>query len=183
MRKGNRLFVAGLREMDTTKTFYPDANSTMRVTFGNVGDYYPQEAVFFDYYTTLSGVISKEDSTNSEFIVPQKLKDLERFKDYGKYADQDGVLRVNFISNNDITGGNSGSPVINAWGEIVGTTFDGNWEAMSGDIAFEKDIQRAISVDIRYIMFIIDKYANAGYLIDEMTIAPSRKDPTEEAGN
>ena len=183
MRKGNRLFVAGLREMDTTKTFYPDANSTMRVTFGNVGDYYPQEAVFFDYYTTLAGVISKEDSTNSEFIVPQKLKDLERIKDYGKYADQDGVLRVNFISNNDITGGNSGSPVINAWGEIVGTTFDGNWEAMSGDIAFEKDIQRAISVDIRYIMFIIDKYANAGYLIDEMTIAPSRKEPTEEAGN
>ena len=183
MRKGNRLFVAGLKEMDTTKTFYPDANSTMRVTFGNVGDYYPQEAVFFDYYTTLSGVISKEDSTNSEFIIPQKLKDLEKIKDYGKYADQDGVLRVNFISNNDITGGNSGSPVINAWGEIVGTTFDGNWEAMSGDIAFEKDIQRAISVDIRYIMFIIDKYANAGYLIDEMTIAPSRKEPTEEAGN
>ena len=107
--------------------------------------------------------------------MPDRLKELESTKDYGRYADQDSVLRVNFISNNDITGGNSGSPVINAWGEIVGTAFDGNWEAMSGDIAFEKDIQRTISVDIRYIMFIIDKYANAGYLIDEMTIAPSRK--------
>ena len=175
MRKNNRLFIAGLREMDTTKTFYPDANSTMRITYGKVGDYHPQEAVFYDYYTTLSGVIDKEDPTNSEFIVPDKLKELEKNRNYGRYADQDSVLRVNFISNNDITGGNSGSPVINAWGEIVGTAFDGNWEAMSGDIAFEKDIQRTISVDIRYIMFIIDKYANAGHLIDEMTIAPSRK--------
>lgn len=175
MRRGNRLFIAGVREMDTLKNFYPDANSTMRVTYGKIKDYKAQEAVFYDYYTTLTGVIDKEDSTNNEFVVPDRLKELESTKDYGRYADQDSVLRVNFISNNDITGGNSGSPVINAWGEIVGTAFDGNWEAMSGDIAFEKDIQRTISVDIRYIMFIIDKYANAGYLIDEMTIAPSRK--------
>ena len=175
MRRGNRLFIAGVREMDTLRNFYPDANSTMRVTYGKVRDYQAQEAVFYDYYTTLAGVIDKEDSTNNEFVVPDRLKELESTKDYGRYADQDSVLRVNFISNNDITGGNSGSPVINAWGEIVGTAFDGNWEAMSGDIAFEKDIQRTISVDIRYIMFIIDKYANAGYLIDEMTIAPSRK--------
>ena len=175
MRRGNRLFIAGVREMDTLRNFYPDANSTMRVTYGKVKDYKAQEAVFYDYYTTLAGVIDKEDSTNNEFVVPDRLKELESTKDYGRYADQDSILRVNFISNNDITGGNSGSPVINAWGEIVGTAFDGNWEAMSGDIAFEKDIQRTISVDIRYIMFIIDKYANAGYLIDEMTIAPSRK--------
>ena len=175
MRRGNRLFIAGVREMDTLRNFYPDANSTMRVTYGKIKDYKAQEAVFYDYYTTLAGVIDKEDSTNNEFVVPDRLKELESNKDYGRYADQDSVLRVNFISNNDITGGNSGSPVINAWGEIVGTAFDGNWEAMSGDIAFEKDIQRTISVDIRYIMFIIDKYANAGYLIDEMTIAPSRK--------
>ena len=175
MRRGNRLFIAGVREMDTLRNFYPDANSTMRVTYGKIKDYKAQEAVFYDYYTTLTGVIDKEDSTNNEFVVPDRLKELESNKDYGRYADQDSVLRVNFISNNDITGGNSGSPVINAWGEIVGTAFDGNWEAMSGDIAFEKDIQRTISVDIRYIMFIIDKYANAGYLIDEMTIAPSRK--------
>ena len=175
MRRGNRLFIAGVREMDTLRNFYPDANSTMRVTYGKIKDYKAQEAVFYDYYTTLTGVIDKEDSTNNEFVVPDRLKELESNKDYGRYADQDSILRVNFISNNDITGGNSGSPVINAWGEIVGTAFDGNWEAMSGDIAFEKDIQRTISVDIRYIMFIIDKYANAGYLIDEMTIAPSRK--------
>ena len=175
MRRGNRLFIAGVREMDTLRNFYPDANSTMRVTYGKIKDYKAQEAVFYDYYTTLTGVIDKEDSTNNEFVVPDRLKELESTKDYGRYADRDSVLRVNFISNNDITGGNSGSPVINAWGEIVGTAFDGNWEAMSGDIAFEKDIQRTISVDIRYIMFIIDKYANAGYLIDEMTIAPSRK--------
>ena len=175
MRRGNRLFIAGVREMDTLRNFYPDANSTMRVTYGKVKDYKAQEAVFYDYYTTLAGVIDKEDSTNNEFVVPDRLKELESTKDYGRYGDQDSILRVNFISNNDITGGNSGSPVINAWGEIVGTAFDGNWEAMSGDIAFEKDIQRTISVDIRYIMFIIDKYANAGYLIDEMTIAPSRK--------
>jgi len=173
-RKGNRLFISALREMDTIKKFYPDANSTMRVTYGNVGDYKPKEAVLYNYYTTINGVIEKEDPTNEEFIVPKKLKELYKSGDFGRYSDSDGNLRVNFISNNDITGGNSGSPVINAWGEIVGTAFDGNWEAMSGDIAFEKNIQRTISVDIRYILFVIDKYANASYLIDEMTLAPIR---------
>ena len=173
-RKGNRLFISALREMDTIKKFYPDANSTMRVTYGNVGDYKPKEAMLYDYYTTINGVMEKEDPTNEEFIVPEKLKELYKSGDFGRYSDSDGNLRVNFISNNDITGGNSGSPVINAWGEIVGTAFDGNWEAMSGDIAFEKNIQRTISVDIRYILFVIDKYANASYLIDEMTLAPIR---------
>ena len=174
-RKGNRLFISALREMDTIKKFYPDANSTMRVTYGNVGDYKPGEAMLYDYYTTINGVIEKEDPTNEEFIVPEKLKELYKSGDFGRYSDSDGNLRVNFISNNDITGGNSGSPVINAWGEIVGTAFDGNWEAMSGDIAFEKNIQRTISVDIRYVLFVIDKYANASYLIDEMTLAPIRE--------
>ncbi|MFL2567410.1 MAG: S46 family peptidase [Flavobacteriales bacterium] len=174
-RKGNRLFISALREMDTIKKFYPDANSTMRVTYGNVRDYKPGEAMLYDYYTTINGVIEKEDPTNDEFIVPKKLKELYKSGDFGRYSDNDGNLRVNFISNNDITGGNSGSPVINAWGEIVGTAFDGNWEAMSGDIAFEKNIQRTISVDIRYILFVIDKYANASYLIDEMTLAPVRE--------
>ena len=174
-RKGNRLFISALREMDTIKKFYPDANSTMRVTYGNVGDYKPGEAMLYDYYTTINGVIEKEDPTNEEFIVPEKLKELYKSGDFGRYSDSEGNLRVNFISNNDITGGNSGSPVINAWGEIVGTAFDGNWEAMSGDIAFEKNIQRTISVDIRYILFVIDKYANASYLIDEMTLAPIRE--------
>ena len=174
-RKGNRLFISALREMDTIKKFYPDANSTMRVTYGNVRDYKPGEAMLYDYYTTINGVMEKEDPTNDEFIVPKKLKELYKAGDFGRYSDNEGNLRVNFISNNDITGGNSGSPVINAWGEIVGTAFDGNWEAMSGDIAFEKNIQRTISVDIRYILFVIDKYANASYLIDEMTLAPVRE--------
>jgi len=174
MKRENRLFMAGLRQMDTTRSFYPDANSTMRITYGNVGDYKPGEAMLYDYFTTIEGVIQKEDPTNEEFIVHPRLKELYEAGDYGQYGDKKGNLRVNFISNNDITGGNSGSPVINAWGEIVGTAFDGNWEAMSGDIAFESKIQRTISVDIRYIMFIIDKFANATYLIDEMTIAPSR---------
>ena len=134
--------------------------------------------------------MEKEDPTNEEFHVPKKLKELYEIGNYGKYADENGILRVNFISNYDITGGNSGSPVINAWGEIVGTAFDGNWEAMSGDIAFEKEIQRTISVDIRYIMFIIDKFAGANHLIDEMTIAPKRnvninkqKGPTIKTSN
>ena len=173
LKKGNRLFIAGLKEMNPDKNYYPDANSTMRVTYGNVGDYTPGEAMHYQYYTTIEGVMQKEDPTHDEFVVPNKLKDLYLDGNYGKYADKDGGLRVNFISNNDITGGNSGSPVLNAWGELVGTAFDGNWEAMSGDIAFEKEIQRTISVDIRYTLFIIDKFAGATHLIDEMTIAPS----------
>ncbi|MDG1718700.1 MAG: S46 family peptidase [Flavobacteriales bacterium] len=171
--EGNRLFIAGLREMNPDGKYYPNANSTMRVTYGNVGDYDPGDAMHYDFYTTIDGIIEKEDPTNDEFIVPEKLKELYEIGDYGQYADENGNLRINFISNNDITGGNSGSPVINAWGEIVGTAFDGNWEAMSGDIAFENEIQRTISVDIRYTMFIIDKFAGATHLIDEMTIAPT----------
>ena len=171
--KGNRLFIAGLREMNPNKKYYPNANSTMRVTYGNVSDYQPGNAMYYDYYTSIDGIFEKEDSTNDEFIVPEKLKILYDQGDYGRYADEKGDLRINFISNNDITGGNSGSPVINAWGELVGTAFDGNWEAMSGDITFENEIQRTISVDIRYIMFIIEKFASATHLIDEMTFAPS----------
>ena len=177
LEKGNRLFIAGLKEMHPEKKYYSNANSTMRLTYGNVGDYTPGNAMHYEYYTTIDGIIEKEDPTNDEFIVPEKLKILYEQGDYGRYADEEGNLRINFISNNDITGGNSGSPVINAWGEIVGTAFDGNWEAMSGDIAFENEVQRTISVDIRYTMFIIDKYAGATHLIDEMTIAPTHPKP------
>ena len=180
MDEGNRLFIAGLREMNPEENYYPDANSTMRVTYGNVGDSSPRNWAHYDFYTTIDGIIEKEDPTNDEFIVPEKLKELYRTGDYGQYADENGNLRINFISNNDITGGNSGSPVINAWGEIVGTAFDGNWEAMSGDIAFENEIQRTISVDIRYIMFIIDKFAGATHLIDEMTFAPKHPEMMTE---
>jgi hypothetical protein len=119
--------------------------------------------------------MQKEDPTNDEFIVPARLKELYNAKDYGQYADENGDLIVNFISNNDITGGNSGSPVINGNGELIGTAFDGNWEAMSGDIFFEDQLQRTISVDIRYTLFIIDKYAGATHLIDEMTIVKGKK--------
>jgi hypothetical protein len=166
----NRLFIAGLREMHPDKTYYPDANSTMRITYGQVEDYFPADAVRYDYVTTLDGVIAKEDPKNEEFIVPAKLKELWQKKDYGRYADKNGKLITCFLSNNDITGGNSGSPVINGDGELLGIAFDGNWEAMSGDIAFEPELQRTISVDIRYVLFIIDKYAGAKNLVDEMTL-------------
>ena len=168
--RGHRLYVAGLMEMDADRVFYPDANFTMRLTYGQVLPYEPQDAVSYNYFTTLDGVIAKEDPENAyEFSVPEKLKELYRTKDYGPYAEK-GVLHVGFISNNDITGGNSGSPVMNAKGQLIGLAFDGNWEAMSGDIAFEPALQRTISVDIRYVLFIIDKYAGATRLIDEMTI-------------
>ena len=168
--RGHRLYVAGLMEMDADRVFYPDANFTMRLTYGQVLPYEPQDAVSYNYFTTLDGVIAKEDPENAyEFSVPEKLKELYRTKDYGPYAEK-GVLHVGFISNNDITGGNSGSPVMNAKGQLIGLAFDGNGEAMSGDIAFEPALQRTISVDIRYVLFIIDKYAGATRLIDEMTI-------------
>jgi hypothetical protein len=166
---GNRMFVAGLREMDPDKKYYPDANSTMRLSYGKVLDYYPADAVHYDYYTTLYGVMQKEDPENEEFIVEKKLKDLYQLKDYGKYG-QNGEMMVCFLTTNDITGGNSGSPVINADGQLIGLAFDGNWEAMSGDISFEPDLQRTINVDIRYVLFIIDKFAGATNLINELTL-------------
>ena len=180
LSEGERLFIAGLREMMPNKKFYPNANSTMRLTYGSVADYNPGDAMHYDYVTTLDGLMAKEDPSNDEFIVPEKLSELYNAKDYGRYADENGNLIVNFISGNDITGGNSGSPVLNGYGELIGTAFDGNWEAMSGDIAFENDIQRTISVDIRYTMFIIDKFADAKHLIEEMTIAPKRPKPLTE---
>ena len=168
--KASRLFIAGLREMNPNKTFYSDANSTLRVSYGQVEDYFPADAIHYDYVTTLDGVMEKEDPNNEEFIVPAKLKELWLKKDYGRYADKNGKLVTCFLSNNDITGGNSGSPVINGYGELIGLAFDGNWEAMSGDIAFEPALQRTINVDIRFVLFIIDKYAGARHLVDEMTI-------------
>ena len=168
--KANRLFITALREIYPDKNFYPNANSTLRLTYGTVQKYSkPDGTKNYDYFTTIESMMAKEDPTNEEFIIPAKLKELYEKKDYGRYG-QDGTLWINFISNNDITGGNSGSPVINGKGQLIGVAFDGNWEAMSGDIAFEPDFQRTISCDIRYILFIIDKYAGATHLIDEMTI-------------
>ncbi len=168
--EGRQLFVAGLMEMKHGKKLYPDANSTMRITYGQVFDYEPRDGVSYDYFTTLKGYMEKEIPGDDEFDVPAKLKELYLAKDYGKYADKDGSLHTCFISNNDITGGNSGSPVINGKGELIGIAFDGNWEAMSGDIAFETELQRCINVDIRFVLWTIDKYAGASHLIDEMKI-------------
>lgn len=170
LEKGRRLFIAGLMEMQKNKVIYPDANFTMRLTYGTVGGYNAKDAVYYKYKTTLEGVMEKEDPDNYEFIVDEKLKKLYQEKDYGRYADDNGVMPVCFISNNDITGGNSGSPVLNGNGELIGLAFDGNWEAMSGDITFEENLQRCIVVDIRYVLFIMDKFAGAQNLIDEMTI-------------
>ena len=142
----------------------------MRLSYGTVGGYDAKDAVWFNYYTTLEGVMEKEDPDNYEFIVDEQLKKLYEEKDYGKYADDDGYMPVCFLTNNDITGGNSGSPVLNGNGELIGLAFDGNWEAMSGDITFEKELQRCIVVDIRYVLFIMDKYAGAKNLIEEMDI-------------
>lgn len=165
----NRLFVKAVRDMQPTKVFYPNANSTMRLTYGNVLDYDPRDAVHYDYVTTLDGMIQKEDPKNPEFVVDPRVKELWQKKDYGQYG-SNGKLYVNFLSNNDITGGNSGSPVINAKGELIGTAFDGNWEAMSGDIYFEPNIQRTISCDIRYVLWLVDKCYGATNLINEMKL-------------
>ncbi|HBF87053.1 MAG TPA: serine protease [Bacteroidales bacterium] len=169
LNKAERLFIAGLREMHPDKNFYPDANSTMRCTYGKVMPYDPADAVEYDFRTYLDGVMEKEDPSNEEFIVSPKLKELFKAKDFGQYG-VDGRMPVGFITNNDITGGNSGSPVINANGEIIGTAFDGNSEAMSSDIEFDDNLQRTIVCDIRYVLFVIDKYAGAKHLIDEMDL-------------
>jgi hypothetical protein len=169
-QKGIRLFVAGLLEMQPEKAWAPDANSTLRLTYGKVGGYSPKDAVDYNYYTTLEGVIEKMDPTSFEFKVPAKLVELYEAKDYGQYADANGKLHTCFLTDHDITGGNSGSPVINANGELIGTAFDGNSEAMSGDIDFEENLQRCINLDVRYTLWIIDKFAGAKNLIEEMTI-------------
>jgi hypothetical protein len=175
--EGMRLFEAGLLEMNPDKAYAPDANSTMRLTYGTVGDYSPADAIQYSYYTTLEGVMEKEDSTEREFTIPAKLKDIYNRKDYGPYGNADGSMTVCFTTNNDITGGNSGSPVLNAKGHLIGAAFDGNWEAMSGDIAFEPKLQKTIVVDIRYVLLIIDKFAGAQNLIDEMNLVKTQEKP------
>lgn len=168
--EGQRLYLAGLLEMTGGKDMYPDANMTMRMTYGNVLPYKAADAVHYDYYTTGDGILEKYVAGDPEFDVPEKLRELIAAGDFGPYATKDGKLPVAFLTSNDITGGNSGSPVLNAKGELIGLAFDGNWEAMSGDIAFEPELQRCIAVDARYVLFIIDKFAGARHLVDELTV-------------
>ena len=165
-----KLYTAGLLEWRKGQPSYPDANFTMRLTYGTVCGYSPKDAVIYRHYTTLDGVMEKEDPDNWEFVVPEKLKELWKNEDFGQYAMKDGKMPVAFLSNNDITGGNSGSPIMNSRGELIGLAFDGNWESMSSDVMFEPDLQRCINVDIRYVLFIVEKFGGAKWLVDEMDI-------------
>lgn len=171
LQRGIRDFVDGILQINkNVKLMSPDANSTIRLTYGNVKAYDPKDAVSYKHYTTLKGVMEKADPTSSEFAIPARLRDLYEAKDFGQYANKNGELPTCFITNNDITGGNSGSPVINAEGQLIGLAFDGNGEAMSGDIDFEENLQRCICLDSRYMLWVIEKYAGAKNLIDEMDI-------------
>ena len=173
IKDNERLYEAGLKEMAAAKQepMYPNANFTMRLTYGKIDGYNPADAVSDRHYTTTKGILEKENPNDPEFVVPEKLKTAILANDFGRYIDtKTGDMHVAFISNNDITGGNSGSPVFNNKGELIGLAFDGNWEAMSGDIIFEPNLQRTISVDIRYVMFIMDKVGGADRLIKELTI-------------
>ena len=170
MAAATKDYAAALLEWRKDEPSYPDANMTCRLTYGNVMSYEPKDGVEYKYYTTLKGVMEKEDPTNYEFRVPAKLKEIYEKGDYGQYANKDGELVACFITNLDITGGNSGSPVMDADGNLIGLAFDGNWEAMSSDVMFEPNLQRCICVDIRYVLLLMDKFGGAGYLLDEMNL-------------
>ena len=170
IEEGERLFNAAMRRMYADRNFYPDANSTMRLSFGTVGGYTPFDGATYDYYTTVKGIFEKvkEHAGDIDFAVQPELLSLLSSGDFGRYANAQGDMNVCFISNNDITGGNSGSAMFNAKGELLGLAFDGNWEALSSDIVFEPDLQRCIGVDVRYMLFIIEKYGKAAHLIQEL---------------
>ena len=180
--KNTRVFINGLMKSMPEKKFYPDANSTMRLTYGKVEglpvrsdrNYY---GVTENYYTDMAGLVAKYKKDDEEFDLPQKVMDLYNAKDFGQYADAKGYMPINFLSNNDITGGNSGSPIIDADGNLIGLAFDGNSEALSGDIVFEKELQRTINVDVRFVLWIMDKYAGATKLIKELKLVKDENTP------
>lgn len=169
IRKLNRIYMEVQMEYDKDRVFYPDANSTLRVAYGTVKGYYSRDAVYFKHYTTLEGIMDKDNPEIFDYDVPDRLKQLYSVKDYGRYA-HEGTIPVCFIADNHTSGGNSGSPVINANGHLIGINFDRAWEGVASDLVFNTDQSRNISLDIRFVLFIIDKYAGAGYLLDEMTI-------------
>ncbi|HAM98537.1 MAG TPA: serine protease [Marinilabiliales bacterium] len=182
--KLHRLYMKGLREYQSNKIFYPDANSTFRVSFGQVDDYKPMDAVTYRYYTTLTGIMEKDNPGIYDYKVPEHLKRLYCNKDFGRYANPDGSMPVCFTASNHTTGGNSGSPVLNSRGQLIGINFDRNWEGTMSDLMYDPDMCRNIALDVRYILFIIDKYAGAGYLLDEMNLIkskPSRELPVQIA--
>lgn len=166
-----RIYMTGLMEFQSDRRFYPDANSTLRVAYGKVDDFYPRDGVKYNYFTTLEGIMEKEDPDIYDYIVEPKLKQLYEAKDYGPYSATDGTMHVGFIATNHTTGGNSGSPVLNADGQLVGINFDRNWEGTMSDLMYDPEQCRNISLDIRYCLFIIDKFAGAKHLVDEMTLA------------
>ncbi len=170
MMRGERELMAALMEMDSKKSFYPDATFTQRLSYGSVKGYKPRDGVWYDYYTTSKGVLEKYKENDPEFHLQPYIVDALKKGDFGQYAAKDGTMRVNFLSDNDITGGNSGSPVFNGKAELIGLAFDGNWEALSGDIIFEPEMQRTISVDIRYVLYTIDKIMNAPHIVNELKI-------------
>ena len=170
LAEATKAYAASLLEWKKDEPQYPDANMTCRLTYGTVKSYEPKDGVLYKYYTTLEGVMEKEDPDNYEFRVPARLKEIYEAKDYGQYANEKGELVTCFLTNLDITGGNSGSPVMDADGNLIGLAFDGNWEAMSSDVMFEPKLQRVICVDIRYVLLMMDKFGGAGYLLNEMNI-------------
>lgn len=169
-----RLFIEGLREFQTNRTFYPDANSTLRLTYGTVNSYKPRDGVDYHYVTYANGILEKEDPTNDEFVVPAELKEKILVKDFGRYADKTGNLPICFLSDNDITGGNSGSPIINGKGELIGLAFDGNWEWLCSNLLFSKELERTINVDARYVLWVIDKLYNCQHIMSELDVKTSR---------
>ena len=166
----NRKYMGYQLQLNTKKHFYPDANSTLRISYGQVSSYKPADGVYYKAYTLLDGAMEKENEKLAEFNIHPKLKSLFEQKDFGRYADSNGKMRIAYIASNHTTGGNSGSPVLNANGELIGINFDRNWEGTMSDIMYDSTLVRNIFLDMHYALFIIDKFAGAKNIIDELTI-------------